>query len=400
MTAVRGASVVIRIRRFGGTPRKATAMTQNPILAALSAAGVSVWLDDLSRDRLRSGSLQQLIDTRQRRRGDHEPDHLPARALPRTGLRRRHHRAHRTRGATPTPRSAPSSPTMSARPATSFGLSGKPQTASTGGSRSRWTRTWRTTPTRQSPKRSSYGGSSIVPICSSRSRRHRQGFPAITATVGEGISVNVTLIFSVQRHREVMSAYLAGLEAARHAGRDLSQIHSVASFFVSRVDTEVDARLERIGCAAAPLRGQAGIANAQLAYAAYQEVFDSGTRYAALSYDGARVQRPLWASTGVKNPDYPDTKYITGLVAPHTVNTIPEPTLQAVAEHGVITGDTITGTAPRAQAVFDQLTAVGVDLPQVFVNLENEGVAKFEASWDQLLDAYPTADRAAKMPVR
>ena len=132
-----------------------------------------------------------------------------------------------------------------------------------------------------------------------------------------------------------------------------------------------------------------------LAYAAYQEVFENGTRYAALSYDGARVQRPLWASTGVKNPAYPDTMYITGLVARHTVNTIPEPTLEAVAEHGVITGDTITGTAAQARAVFDGLTQVGVDLGEVFVNLENQGVAKFEASWEELLDAYPTAEDAA-----
>ena len=145
---------------------------------------------------------------------------------------------------------------------------------------------------------------------------------------GRGISVNVTLIFSVERHREVMDAYLAGLEKAREAGHDLSKIHSVASFFVSRVDTEIDKRLEKIGSEdALGLRGQAGVANARLAYAAYQEVFEGGDRYQSLKADGARVQRPLWASTGVKDPDYSDTLYVTELVAPNTVNTMPEKTM-------------------------------------------------------------------------
>ncbi len=165
------------------------------------------------------------------------------------------------------------------------------------------------------------------------------GLPAITAVIAEGISVNVTLIFSVERHRAVIDAYLAGLEAAAEAGHDLSKIHSVASFFVSRVDTEIDARLEKIGTEAAlALRGQAGgVANARLAYAAYEEVF-GGERFATLKESGARVQRPLWASTGVKNPDYSDTLYVTELVAANTVNTMPEKTLEAVADHGVVTG--------------------------------------------------------------
>ena len=158
----------------------------------------------------------------------------------------------------------------------------------------------------------------------------------------------MTLIFSVERHRAVMDAYLAGLEKAKEAGHDLSKIHSVASFFVSRVDTEIDKRLEKIGSdEALALRGQAGVANARLAYAAYEEVFVGGDRFEALKADGARVQRPLWASTGVKNPDYSDTLYVTELVAPNTVNTMPEKTMDAVADHGVITGDTVTGTARR-----------------------------------------------------
>ncbi|AQA24107.1 transaldolase [Rhodococcus sp. MTM3W5.2] len=214
------------------------------------------------------------------------------------------------------------------------------------------------------------------------------GLPAITRVIAEGISVNVTLIFSVERHRAVMDAYLAGLEAAKAAGHDLSQIHSVASFFVSRVDSEIDARLEAIGTEEAlALRGKAGLANARLAYAAYQEVFEGGSTYAALAAAGARVQRPLWASTGVKNPDYSDTLYVTELVAPNTVNTMPEKTMDAVADHGVIAGDTITGTAAASQQVFDALAAVGVSLPEVFEKLETEGVDKFEVSWNELLEA-------------
>ena len=162
----------------------------------------------------------------------------------------------------------------------------------------------------------------------------------------------------------------------------------MASFFVSRVDTEIDKRLEQIGTEEAlALRGQAGIANARLAYAAYQEVFVGGDRFEPLKAEGARVQRPLWASTGVKNPQYSDTMYVTELVAPNTVNTMPETTLEAVADHGVITGDTVTGTADAAQEVFDKLEAVGIDLTDVFIVLEDEGVEKFAQSWRDLLEA-------------
>jgi transaldolase len=214
------------------------------------------------------------------------------------------------------------------------------------------------------------------------------GLPAITAVIAEGISVNVTLIFSVERHRLVMDAYLEGLEKAKEAGHDLSKIHSVASFFVSRVDTEIDKRLEDIGSEEAlELRGQAGVANARLAYSAYQQVFVGGERFAALAADGARVQRPLWASTGVKNPDYSDTLYVTELVAKNTVNTMPEKTMDAVADHGEVKGDTISGTSGAAQMVFDRLSSIGIDLTDVFLVLETEGVDKFEKSWEELLDA-------------
>ncbi|MFT4262096.1 MAG: transaldolase [Nocardioides sp.] len=211
-----------------------------------------------------------------------------------------------------------------------------------------------------------------------------EGLPAITEVIGEGISVNVTLIFSVERYRAVMDAYLAGLEKAKEAGIDLSTIRSVASFFVSRVDTEIDARLEKIGSdEALALRGKAAVANAQLAYAAFEEVVAS-ERWKALEAAGANAQRPLWASTGVKNPAYSDTLYVAGLVVADTVNTMPEKTLLAFADHGEVTGDEVTGKGSEAQAVFDRLDAVGIDVADVFGTLETEGVDKFKASWTDL----------------
>lgn len=211
-----------------------------------------------------------------------------------------------------------------------------------------------------------------------------QGLPAITRALAEGISVNVTLIFSVERYRAVMAAYLDGLEQASANGQEIARIASVASFFVSRVDTEIDKRLEAIGTdEALALRGKAGVANSRLAYAAFQETFVGG-RWDNLAQAGAQPQRPLWASTGVKNPDYPDTLYVTELVVADTVNTMPEKTMQAFADHGEVHGDRVTGTAAQAQEVFDALERVGVDLTDVFLALEDEGVDKFATSWDEL----------------
>ncbi|HEY3258818.1 MAG TPA: transaldolase [Pseudonocardiaceae bacterium] len=212
------------------------------------------------------------------------------------------------------------------------------------------------------------------------------GLPAITATLADGISVNVTLIFSPARYRQVMDAFMAGLERAKANGHDLAPIGSVASFFVSRVDTEVDRRLDALNSTQAEaLRGTAAVANAKLAYAAYQEAFDTD-RWRALQRAGAKRQRPLWASTGTKDPTYSDTKYITELVVPGTVNTMPEKTLNAFADHGEVPGDAVTGTADDAQHIFDQLAEVGVDMDDVFDTLEREGVEKFERSWVELLD--------------
>ncbi|MEV8096216.1 transaldolase [Kitasatospora sp. NPDC085879] len=213
----------------------------------------------------------------------------------------------------------------------------------------------------------------------------KAGLPAITEVIGRGISVNVTLIFSLERYRAVMDAFLSGLEKAKAAGLDLSQIESVASFFVSRVDTEIDKRLDKIGGDAKELRSKAGVANARLAYEAYEGVFASD-RWKALEAAGAKAQRPLWASTGVKDPNLPDTLYVTELVAPGTVNTMPEGTLDATDDHGVVTGDTITPNYGDAKAVMDAVAAAGVDYDDVVQVLEDEGVEKFEVSWKELLD--------------
>jgi transaldolase len=370
-------------------------MTQNPNLAALSAAGVSVWLDDLSRDRLTSGNLKELAETRSVVGVTTNPT-IFQKALEKGHAYDDQLNELAARGADVDAviRTVTTDDVRQAcdvlRPAweASDGVDGRvsievdPRLAhDTDKTISQAIELWK-----------------IVdrPNLFIKIPATKAGLPAITAVLAEGISVNVTLIFSVERHREVMDAYLAGLQAAKSACHDLSKLHSVASFFVSRVDTEVDHRLEKIGSdAALALRGKAGVANAQLAYAAYEEVF-GGDRYAALAADGARVQRPLWASTGVKNPEYPDTLYVTELVAPHTVNTLPEKTIEAVADHGEIRGDTVTGTGPAAQQVFDQLSAVGIDLPDVFVVLEKEGVEKFEASWSELLDATASQLDAAK----
>jgi transaldolase len=208
------------------------------------------------------------------------------------------------------------------------------------------------------------------------------GLPAITQVLAQGISVNVTLIFSLERYDAVMQAFLEGLEQAKANGHDLSRIGSVASFFVSRVDSEVDKRLGE----GSDLRGKAAIANARLAYSRYEAVFSSD-RWKVLEQAGAKPQRPLWASTGVKDPAYDDTQYVVELVAPGTVNTMPEGTLEAVADHGVVRGDTVRDTYAEAQQVLDDLKAAGIDYDDVVEQLEREGVSKFEDSWNELIES-------------
>ncbi|MEU9449663.1 transaldolase [Streptomyces sp. NPDC048277] len=215
----------------------------------------------------------------------------------------------------------------------------------------------------------------------------KAGLPAITEVIAQGISVNVTLIFSLERYREVMAAYLAGLEQAAAKGLDLARIHSVASFFVSRVDAEIDKRLTVLGTdEALALKGRAALANARLAYEAYEQVF-AGDRWTSLESAGANPQRPLWASTGVKDPAYKDTLYVDELVAPGTVNTMPEATLNATADHGDIHGDTVTGGYGQARADLAAVEKLGISYDEVVAKLEDEGVAKFEVAWQDLLDA-------------
>ena len=219
----------------------------------------------------------------------------------------------------------------------------------------------------------------------------REGLPAITAAIAEGISVNVTLIFSLARHGEVIDAYMAGLEQAKANGHDLSKIFSVASFFVSRMDTEVDARLDKLGTPeAAALRGKTAIANARLAY----ELFENkraGERWQALAASGANAQRPLWASTSTKDPAFPDTMYVTELVVADTVNTMPEATIKATADHGEIRGDTVHGTYDQSRQVIADMEKLGISYDDVVQVLEDEGVAKFEASWNELLETIKTS---------
>jgi len=223
-----------------------------------------------------------------------------------------------------------------------------------------------------------------------------EGLEAITATIAKGISVNVTLIFSLERHAAVIDAYLAGLEQAKDAGIDLSTIRSVASFFVSRVDTEVDKRLAALGTdEAAALKGKAGIANAQLAYQLYEQAFATD-RAKALLAAGAHTQRPLWASTGVKDPNLPDTLYVTELAVADTVNTMPEKTLDATFDHAPLHGDAVTGSYAAAQKVMDDLAAAGIHFDDVTALLEKEGVDKFVVSWNELLDTVTAALEAAK----
>ncbi len=224
-----------------------------------------------------------------------------------------------------------------------------------------------------------------------------EGCPAITETLGAGISVNVTLIFGLQQYRDVMEAYVAGLEKARENGHDLATIHSVASFFVSRVDTEIDKRLDATtsGPGTDPdLKGKAGVANARLAFQAFEEFF-AGDRWASLEADGARKQRPLWASTGVKNPDYRDTMYVDDLVVEDTVNTMPEATMKAVADHGDIKGDQVRPFYADAAAHMQALADAGIDYDDVIAVLIKEGVEKFVTAWDELLDSVETALAAA-----
>ncbi|MEU5695965.1 transaldolase [Actinosynnema sp. NPDC020468] len=359
-------------------------MTTNP-LAALSDAGVSIWLDDLSRERLDTGNLAGLIADKHVVGVTTNPTIFAA-ALAKGSAYDGQVRELAARGAD-TSAAVREITTTDVRNACDLFRDLYTSTDGVDGRVS----------IEVDPRLAGDTEATIAEALDLAKTVDRpnllvkipatvEGLPAITKVLAEGISVNVTLIFSVERYRDVMEAFAAGLEQARANGHDLRGVHSVASFFVSRVDSEIDKRLDALGTSEAKdLRGKAAIANAVLAYAAFQEFF-AGARWEALVADGARAQRPLWASTGVKDPNYSDTRYVDELVVADTVNTMPEKTLHAVEDHGRITGDTVTGRAAAAREVFDGLTRVGIDVDDVFAVLETEGVDKFEKSWAELLD--------------
>jgi transaldolase len=352
-------------------------------LGDLAAAGVAVWLDDLSRELLAGGGLQALVADRHVVGVTTNPT-IFASALSRGDRYDDQLRDLATRGAdvdaavlavtTDDVRAA--CDVLAPAHAQTAGLDGcvsievDPRLSRDGAATAEMARRLWTTVSRDNL---------YIKIPATQ-----EGLAAITAVIGQGISVNVTLIFSLDRYRAVMDAYLSGLELAHAAGRDLTVIRSVASFFVSRVDTEVDARLDRLGTPeAAGLKGSAAIANARLAYQAHEQL-TATDRWQRLARLGARPQRPLWASTGVKDPAYPDTKYVAGLIARGTVNTMPGPTLEAFADHGQVSADTITPNYEAARRCFDQLAAAGIDIGDVTDYLERDGLAKFEKSWSEL----------------
>ncbi len=350
-------------------------------LAELSAAGVAVWLDDLSRERLRSGNLADLVRDRHVVGVTTNPS-IFQKALSEGAAydEQVHDLALRGTDIGETVRALTAYDVRWACDVL------KPVYDSTGGVDGRVS--YEVDPRLGHDTERTVAEAKALWWLVDRPNLYIKipatlaGLPAITQALAEGISVNVTLIFSLERYDAVMEAFLAGLEQAQAAGRDLSRLGSVASFFVSRVDSEIDKQLGD----GHPLRGQAAIANAQLAYSRYEQVF-SGQRWKALAQAGAQPQRPLWASTGVKDPAYDDTQYVVELVAPNTVNTMPEATLEAVADHGVVRGDTVTTAYAKAQQVLDDIAAAGISYDDVVQLLEREGLSKFEDAWNSLIES-------------
>jgi transaldolase len=359
------------------------------VLEELTEAGVSVWLDDISRDRLRTGNLETLIKDFHVRGVTSNPT-IFAHALSKGSAYDEQIKDLALRGV---------SVEEASRMITTYDIRWacdvlRPVSDETNGVDGRVS-------IEVDPRLAKDTAKTIAeakqlwwlvdrPNLFIKIPATAEGIPAITATLAQGISVNVTLIFSLERYGEVIDAYMAGLEQAAENGHDISKIASVASFFVSRVDTEVDKRLEKIGTPEAEaLKGKAAIANARLAYELYEQKLDT-PRWAALKAKGAKVQRPLWASTSTKDPAYPDTMYVVELVAPDTVNTMPEATLRATADHGVLRGDTVRGTYDQSREVFASLEQLGISYDDVVRVLEDEGVAKFAVSWNELLETIRT----------
>lgn len=363
-------------------------MSQNQYTQALDAAGVSLWFDDLSRDRIDSGDLQQLIDTKTITGVTTNPAIFATALTSGTAYESQLAQLAATdvdaQGAvvamtTDDVRAA--CDVLSPVYATTNGYDGRvsievdPRLA------------WDTEQTiAQAIELSKIVDRENVMV---KIPATEEGLPAISQVLAAGISVNVTLIFSLTRYRQVVNAWLTGLEGARRNGHDLSKVHSVASFFVSRVDTEIDNQLEASELSAqqvSQLRGRAGIANARLAYRIFEQMQDT-ERWRGLAAAGARLQRPLWASTGTKNPEYSDIRYVNGLVADNTVNTLPENTLNAVADHGEITDSRIPDSYVMDDDHMDDLARVGIDYNQVVTTLESEGLEKFVGAWNELLDS-------------
>jgi transaldolase len=354
-------------------------------LAELTEAGVSVWLDDISRDRLRTGNLKDLIANFQVRGVTSNPT-IFAKALSKGDAYDAQIADLKVRGVTVEEAS---------RMLTTFDIRWaadvlRPVYDASDGVDGRVS-------IEVDPRLARETAKTIAeakqlwwlvdrPNVFIKIPATAAGIPAITEVLSEGISVNVTLIFSLERYGEVIDAFYAGLEKAAQNGHDISKIASVASFFVSRVDTEVDKRLEKLGTPEAlALKSKAAIANARLAYELYEEKLNTD-RWRALAAKGAKVQRPLWASTSTKDPALPDTLYVVDLVTRDTVNTMPEATIKATADHGVLKGDTVHGTYADARALFAELEALGISYDDVVKVLEDEGVAKFDASWNEMLE--------------
>src|SRR5579859_6166761 len=354
------------------------------VLGELTAAGVSVWLDDISRDRLRTGNLKDLIDNFHVRGVTSNPT-IFANALSKGSAYDEQIADLKVRGVTV----EEASRMITTRDIRWAADVLRPVYDATGGLDGRVSievdpRLARNTAATIAEARQLWW---LVdrPNMYIKIPATAEGVPAITETLSHGISVNVTLIFSLERYSDVIDAYYAGLEKAAENGHDIATIASVASFFVSRVDTEVDKRLEKLSTPEAlALKGKAAIANARLAYELYEQKLDTD-RWRALAAKGAKVQRPLWASTSTKDPSFPDTMYVVDLVVADTVNTMPEPTLHATADHGVFAGDTVHGTYDASRKVFADLEGLGIGYDDVVQVLEDEGVSKFEASWNELL---------------
>ena len=373
-------------------------MTENTPTAALSDLGTSIWLDDLSRERINSGGLQKLIANRNVVGVTTNPT-IFASALAKGEAYDAQVAELAAAGKTVTEAVFEITTTDVANASDIF----RPVFDSTGGQDGRVSIEvepgFAHDAVATSAQAKQLWAKVDRPNAMIKIPATVEGLEAITETIGSGISVNVTLIFSLERHREVINAYLTGLEQAKTAGRDLSTIHSVASFFVSRVDTEINNRLDAIGTPEAiALKSKAGIANARLAYQVFQQAFDS-ERAQVLLAAGANVQRPLWASTGVKDPSLPDTLYVTQLAVAQVVNTMPEKTLEATFDHGVIDGDQVTGNYDHANTVLDTLDALGISYEEVTALLEKEGVEKFIVSWNELLDTVTAALQSANAQV-